>query len=1351
MPPRHRRHIPVITAATAAIASLLLTPPFARAGVDATVVARTGDPAPGPGGGVILDFDDMPVLNTAGQVLFDATLSSPADGDGLFRADVPPDPLAPLTPLARAGQPAPAFGGGTSGAFIGPFRDITLNAAGQSAYEADTGVGASGIFRSDGSSTVALARTGQTAPGAGGGTFTDFFGTTINAVGHAAFFAATSSTSSRNGIFRSDGTSVVALARSGTAAPGNGAGTMTSLNSPSLNAAGQVAFTANINNSSTNVGIYRGGGILTALARVGDPAPGTGGGTFTTFDYNAHINDAGQVLFRGSTPAGDGIFRSDGSSTVAYLRQGQAVPNGGATFDGAWLPTSINANGHAIIRANLSTGGEGLFHATGTTFVSEYLRTGDAAPGGGTFAVFLQPYLAPSTDTVAFSGVLTGSGNVQGLFLADRTEVIQLARIGQPLGDSTITHLTTIIGGERSGALPLNDAGQVVQSVGLANGQGAVVVFTPDLRWRSDAGGPWNDNTRWTVGIRPTAVHDVSIDPANSMAISGPLTNTAVKSLTVGSGAGDVTLRLSNNITLNAGQSLSLANNGRVELSAGVLVADAVTLAAGASLAVLPGGSLATDSLTQTGGTFTGPLTLSTSRVQRYTLAGGTLAPSSVILSSSNVTFNRTGGTLTTPTFAQSNGTYTGSLTVGQDAVASYSLSGGLLAPSSLTLSTGGSLTQTGGILAVSSSVTFSGGTLTATTLANNGSLTYNSGALAGRLLNNGSVTLNADFAPSHGIDNLATLSVPLGRTLFSYNDGIDNSGSLTLAGQIAGTAPLTNNFGGSMSARGNVTAPFVNNGALSLSGVLTLSAGLTNYGTLSLGPTDNLRTNAVPSANHGQILLTGGALSGTASLSNAAGGVIQGAGSVATPFYNAGGLVHATGHLTLTDLSGQNSAGGELRVNDNASLNVVSPFSSTGTIQLLGPNALLAGGALTNTGTLKGHGRVSNRLLNAGVIQADGPLTLAGPSPTNSTTGLLKIASPAASLTYAQGLATNAGTLHNNGGSFNNNNAPLNNTGTLTGHGNFSAASWTNNNLVTFTGGPTTVDGPLTNAANRTLTITGPTTAALFTAPVTNNGTLKLTGGASATFAAGLAGAAPAAPTGPLAPASAPDAAAPAAPAGSLTLDPDTSLLTDFLAQDAVTSAGHIALLPSSQGGRPSTLATLTLLNGSTFDLADNDLTLLATPAATVRAQLAARTLRSSTPDPTNSHSLAYLYSGPPTTPSSVLVKLTLTGDANLDGLLTPDDYALLDHGYATNGSFWQQGDFNYDGQVTPADYLLLDTTFFRQAPGFSPGFLSHRESRFGPTYVHQLLTAIPEPSALACLFAVYPLLRRRKKPRTI
>jgi hypothetical protein len=68
-------------------------------------------------------------------------------------------------------------------------------------------------------------------------------------------------------------------------------------------------------------------------------------------------------------------------------------------------------------------------------------------------------------------------------------------------------------------------------------------------------------------------------------------------------------------------------------------------------------------------------------------------------------------------------------------------------------------------------------------------------------------------------------------------------------------------------------------------------------------------------------------------------------------------------------------------------------------------------------------------------------------------------------------------------------------------------------------------------------------------------------------------------------------------------------------------------------------------------------------------------------------------LFSGQTVDATTVLVKYTYAGDANLDGVIDGGDYGALDNfiqAPAASGYF--NGDFNYDGVIDGGDYGVID-----------------------------------------------------------
>jgi hypothetical protein len=67
---------------------------------------------------------------------------------------------------------------------------------------------------------------------------------------------------------------------------------------------------------------------------------------------------------------------------------------------------------------------------------------------------------------------------------------------------------------------------------------------------------------------------------------------------------------------------------------------------------------------------------------------------------------------------------------------------------------------------------------------------------------------------------------------------------------------------------------------------------------------------------------------------------------------------------------------------------------------------------------------------------------------------------------------------------------------------------------------------------------------------------------------------------------------------------------------------------------------------------------------------------------------------------PDYVLVKFTYTGDGNLDGTITLDDYAAMDAAFfhVIQVLGWSTGDVNFDGVINFDDYAVVDQAFFQQ-----------------------------------------------------
>ncbi|MEO6436675.1 MAG: Ig-like domain-containing protein, partial [Tepidisphaeraceae bacterium] len=69
-------------------------------------------------------------------------------------------------------------------------------------------------------------------------------------------------------------------------------------------------------------------------------------------------------------------------------------------------------------------------------------------------------------------------------------------------------------------------------------------------------------------------------------------------------------------------------------------------------------------------------------------------------------------------------------------------------------------------------------------------------------------------------------------------------------------------------------------------------------------------------------------------------------------------------------------------------------------------------------------------------------------------------------------------------------------------------------------------------------------------------------------------------------------------------------------------------------------------------------------------------------------------MWNGQTVDATTVLIKYTYGGDANLDGKINIDDYGQIDFNVAASGSVfgWFNGDFNMDGKINIDDYGIID-----------------------------------------------------------
>jgi len=808
----HRRRGVSIRLAVALAAALLLAAGAAKA--ETETIALTGDSAPGTGGGTFWLYFSNPALNASGQAAFQATLTGTTDGSfyGIFRGDG-----STTTAIARDKWSAPGAGGGR---FEGFLSDPALNASGQVAFQpwltGTTDGSSEGIFRSDGSTTTAIARETWAAPGTGGGTFANSSFPAFNASGQAAFQAWLTGTTdgSTSGLFRGDGSTTTAIAREKWAATGTGGGTFVNFGWPALNASGQAAFYATLTGTTdgSTRGIFRGdGSTTTAIAREKWAAPGTGGGTFELYFSYPALNASGQAAFQASltgTTDGStwGIFRGDGSTTTAIAREKWAAPGtGGGTFaDCGYF--ALNASGQAAFRAEL-------------------------------------------TSTVG------GMADNVGIFLADDQERIVVVRKGDALEGSSVTGVA-LQGDPDPSRSGLNDYGQVAYSATLADERHGVFLFTPELHWRAGGSGSWDTATNWTVGLAPASVHPVLIDPSSSLTVTGPAYAKTVKSLTVGAQTLDQTAALSLSSptgTLSVTGAATIKATGRVDVGAGTLTAASLTNAG--TLTVGIPGSVTLGAFTNWGtATISGAAAVSGAVENNGCLtvqSGGTLTATGGLTNLGNLTLDAAtlaGGTVTNDYGASmcARGRITGTFTNN----GSLSLAG--------RLTTSGLVTNFGTVWAC-----------TAQNLRQNGGLdNYGTVALSGGAVSGSGTVINMAGGIVRGYGAVSAAATNVGLV---YADSYAMTLTLTSLSANTGNGELRIADNACL----NALAALANSGQIDLGGAdAVLSGGtVTNTGTIR---GQGRVANSVTNSAGGSVRAEGGLLALGGATTNAAGALLE-------------------------------------------------------------------------------------------------------------------------------------------------------------------------------------------------------------------------------------------------------------------------------------------------------------------------------------------------------------------------------------------------------------------------------------------------------------------------------------------
>jgi hypothetical protein len=724
--------------------------------------------------------------------------------------------------------------------------------------------------------------------------------------------------------------------------------------------------------------------------------------------------------------------------------------------------------------------------------------------------------------------------------------------------------------------------------------------------------------------------------------------------------------------------------------------------------------------------------------------AGLTVSVSGITSTNNNLIEAQSGSTLTLI------GTYSnaGSGLIKALDTAAIALNSATVSNNSITGTATGQITSSGNSalnnLTVNGPLVNSSGTLALNTVILNGNFTGSNGTVtdaSGTLTNNAIFTLNGsgsttDFAITANTLLNGTGTVQLSNfvnnRIYAVSNQTLNIGSgetIQGAGQIGvgQTAIMNNGIIDANSSAGMTIDPggggFTNNNLIEASGaVLMMEASYTNTAA------------TIEALAGGEVKFSGATVTG---------GILSTTGTGVLDFASSNTLNNVTinGNSTEENAAAVTVTGGALANNGTYSLNssgsftdviiaANTAFNGTGTFQLSNNvnNRIYANGSQTLTigggQTIQGAGEIGvgqTAIVNNGVIDA------------NSSAGLTVSVSGITSTNNNLIEATAGATLNLLGTLANTASVSTNSTSTIVMGGVF-------NNQA---------GGSVTNPGS--ITVTGTLTSGA-ASTISNSGAFKVDQGGTATISTGLLG------------------------GGNVTVgDPSGSpshLTVASIKQNSllIDVTGRM-MISNNASTTTNTLNSLTINSGGSLDMSNNHIIINygagPDPAATIRSYLTTgyaggawtgAGIDSSTAAlPANSHyALGYadgadgvvagLSSG------QVEIKYTLYGDADLDGLVTGNDFTILVSNLAKSGRTWDQGDFDYDGSVTGNDFTALVANLGKSASGAAIVLPASDYAAIDAfAAANGLMADVPEPASAGALvlFSLGALTRRQRGAR--
>jgi hypothetical protein len=727
-----------------------------------------------------------------------------------------------------------------------------------------------------------------------------------------------------------------------------------------VNASGESVFVGYIDGAGTFIQ----SGTSNFNLGTGSLYFGNGTGTSGTGSFSGGTLSASGgtiIVGGGNIPGGVGTLLQSGTSDI-NVSNGLMIIGNQASGTGSFSGGTLNAAGATIYVGE--NAGVGTLLQSGTSNIN--LGTGSIVLGGTTGSTGTANFSGGSLNAVSgeiYVGYNDGTqGGGVGNLLQNNTSSINLGIGALVMGYGTSSSGTANLSGGSLSAQDIDVGFETGTGTLLQSGTSSIKLTTNGDVLIGNGGTGTANLSGGTINATLTAGFFVGFNGAGTLLQSGTSDiNLGTGNFVVGDGASGTGFANLSGGTLNAGQ-VDVAENGGVGTliqSGGAVNTNSLLLAPGGGTAnvIFSGGSFnltagptistGNQVIVDPGGNFNVGTLSETTTAQLVldggTLAVGTYAPGALFQFNAG-TFDFTG-----PVF-----------TLNPQSIfptANLTLNGGMAVVAA------GTLSMNGGEL-----VTLNGGTLAAGTLSG-GSIEFNSGAVeltsAGLVIqptaaNNwlgGTVVLNSGM--QIGVTNPAATST------------INTGGYLGLAGGSLTAAGTLSNSGGRivLSNPASLLSAAVLTNAGTISGTGQVSAAITNNGTILVGANDNLQLS-LGLTNAGSVILQGGNLGETGSITNQSGAEIVGHGTVQTTggILNSGSVLFSqqdsevSGAFANTATGNTTVAGNSLVTFDNTVTNITgSQFDVvTGSTVVFAGNVSGAA-AFTGGGVKEFLGNVTN------------------------------------------------------------------------------------------------------------------------------------------------------------------------------------------------------------------------------------------------------------------------------------------------------------------------------------------------------------------------------------------------------